>query len=219
MGIYTDENGRNFSGAGVIIIEDYYTKKGTIEQSIVFVRNKYSGLFMDFGGIYEVSDGTLNVTAHKELLEESINFFNISPDNLIDSVDIPVTRSNKFFYKVFLIKINGINKKYFLHNLKTINKMHDSGKKIPISWRETDMIVHVPIKNIEFNKLVENTRIILSDVDSKQIMLHGRAKKALFFLNDQIQKKIREKPLAERKDIVIDTSDSFTNNTYSYIIT
>lgn len=212
------ENGRNYSGAGVVIIEDYYTKDGTIEPAVVFVRNKRSGLFMDFGGIFEALDKTLNVTAHNELLEESINLFNIAPNNFIESVDIPVTRSNKFFYKVFLIKINGISKKYFLHNLKVVNKSHSIGNKVPISWRETDMIAHIPIKNIEFDKLLEHGKVIIPDVDSHEVMLHGRAKKALFYLHDMIQNSIKKKPLAQRKDIMIDNSDSFTNNTYSYKI-
>jgi hypothetical protein len=220
MGIYTDNDGREFSGAGVMIIEDYYAKDGTIIPSVVLVRNKHTGLFMDFGGIFESSDKTLDVTVRNELLEESVNLFNVSVDHFTEknSVDLPVTRSNKVFYKIYMIKINGISRKYFLHNVKLIDRKYKTGMKIPVSWRETDMITHIPIKNIEFDKLAEDKRIVVQDVDSRMIMLHGRAKKALFYSHDQILELTKKEPLAKRSDLIVDTTNSFTNGTHSYQI-
>src|SRR5271170_2838512 len=122
------ENGIAYSGAGVIIVEDYYTKNGKVEPCVLLVKNGASGLFMDFGGGYEQKHNNLKETAREELREESRNLFNISEKYFNKYVDIPVGRqNNRIFYRVYIIKINGISRKYFNQNKKIINSFHEKG--------------------------------------------------------------------------------------------
>jgi hypothetical protein len=210
MGIYKDENGRNYTGAGVLIIEDYYMKNGNMENCIILVRNKASGLYVDFGGVYELKDDSLKETAQHELREESRNLFNLSKDNFVDYVDIPADKNN--YYRSYILKINGISRKYFRKNMKIIDNSESSKRY----WKETDDIVHVPIKNIDFYKLNKRGTIIVKDIEGKNIKLHRRCKKVLYYAQNLILKKIKEKPLARKRDIITEESDDFLNGTYSY---
>ena len=55
-----------YSGAGVLIIEDYH-KNNIIEPCILLVRNRKTQLYSDFGGGYEPKHKTLKITASIEL--------------------------------------------------------------------------------------------------------------------------------------------------------
>ena len=218
------ENGLTYSGAGVMVIEEYYTKTGKIEPCILLVKNGASGLFTDFGGSYEKKHANLKVTAHNELREESRNLFNISEKYFKKYVDIPVGTGNQF-YRVYIIKINGISRKYFNHNKNLIDKYHDAAlkrgtqeKHIPRSWRETIDIVHIPFQNINFNLLGARGHIILTDIDGKRIDLHGRAKRCIYYSQATLYNVIKDKPIARKRNIKIHKSNSWTNGTYTYQI-
>jgi hypothetical protein len=218
MSLYK-ENNFVYSGAGVMIIEDYYTKSGKIEPCVLLVKNGASGLFTDFGGGYEKKHKNLKETASKELREESRNLFNVSEKYLKKYVDIPVS-SNKsiknVFYRVYIIKINGISRKYFNYNKNIIDKTHQKGTHVPYSWRETTDITHIPFKNIDFNLLGARGKIILTDIDGNHIQLHGRAKRCIYYSQATMYNIVREKPIAKKKDIKMHKSTSWTNNTYTY---
>lgn len=217
MGIYT-EGSLHYSGAGVLIIEDYYMKNGKVEPCIVLVKNKASGEYSDFGGSYESKHNTLQNTASIELREESRNLFNVS-DSIIErtkKINIPALGDN--FYRMYLLKINGVCRKYFLHNKKIIDDLHQQGTKIPRSWRETEAIAHIPIKNINFDKLGVRGRIILQDIDDNAINLNGRTKKAIYHAKTHIMDMVKQEPLAKRKDMIINESSDWTNMTYSYVL-
>src|ERR1700679_3407499 len=120
MGVFK-ENRLTYTGAGVLVIEDYYTKKGTRETCLILVRNKASNLYTDFGGSYENKHGSLQITAQSELREESRNIFNVARHHLKNYVDIMTGKDNELYYRVFVIKINGISRKYFDHNVRVID--------------------------------------------------------------------------------------------------
>lgn len=212
--------GNRYTGAGVLIIEDYYTKNGTIEPCIVVARNASSGLYSDFGGGYSDRDKTLEQTAHKELREESNNLYNINPKHMKYYVDIPGQSSSNVptFYRAFLIKINGTSRKYFNYNKKLIDTLYQHGIAVPHSWRETDDIAHVPIKNIDFNLTSVRGKIILKDIDSRVIVLHGRVKKIINYAQSIISKLIITNPIAQRRNIIIHRSKRWTNKTYSFCV-
>lgn len=192
------EGGKLYSGAGVLVVEDYFTKAGKIEQCIVLVRNGKSGFYTDFGGSYEKSHVNLKETAHHELREESRNLFNISEKYFKKYVDIPVGSGTEFF-RSYIIKINGISRKYFAYNKKLIDTFHSLGKNVPYMWRETDNIVHIPFNNIDFNLLGARGQILLTDIDGNRIKLHGRAKRLIYYSQATIHNVIRDKPIAKKK--------------------
>jgi hypothetical protein len=215
MGIF-NKNGLTYTGAGVLIVENYYTKKNTTVPCVLFVRIKSSGLYMDFGGSYETTHGTISNTAHSELREESRNLFNIDPKHMKTCVDIP-TR-NGTYYRSYLIKVDGICRKYFNFNRKLIDMRHTKGQKVPRSWRETDKIAHVPISSIDFNKLGDRGIVVVKDIDGKAITLHRRLNRVLYHAEALIFSLLKTRSIAERKDIKIHTSNSWTNGTYSYMV-
>lgn len=221
MGIYV-ENNITYSGAGVLIIEDYYNRDGTVEPCIILVRNKASGEYTDFGGAYEKKHGSLQITAIKELREESLNLFNISIRffinniNGIDNIDIPAP--NNHFYRLYILKINGVSRKYFLHNNKLIDTIHQKGVHIPRYWRETDDISHIPINNIDFTNLDKRGKIILQDINGRNITINGRIKRGLHYGRKIIMKQIKQQPIAKRSDIIKYRSTDWLNNTYSYVL-
>lgn len=210
MTIY-EEKGLMYSGAGVLIIEDYYKKNGTKIPCILLARNKASQKFMDFGGSYEKKDNSLKETAHNELREESRNLFNIDQKYFVNYVDIP---AGQYYYRVYLLKINGTSRKYYDHNKRLLD--NNTKIYIPRMWRETDMIAHIPLKNIDFNKLNIRGTIILKDINDNPVILHGRTKAAIYYARNKIEKIIKSHPIATRKDLIIHKSKKFTNGTYSF---
>lgn len=218
MGIYI-EGSIHFSGAGVLIIEDYYMKNGQVEPCIILVKNIASGEYSDFGGSYESKHKSLQKTASTELSEESRNLFNVEPNFIMSNAEkIDMPAFNDSFYRLYVLKINGACRKYFLHNTHLIDDLYKGGAHIPRSWRETNDITHIPIKNIDFDKLGTRGKIVLQDVYGTNINLNGRTKKGIYHAKTIINKMIDQKPVAKRKDIIINKSLDWTNNTYSYIL-
>lgn len=213
---------KTFSGSGVIIIEDYVKKDGTIEPCIILARNKSSKIYNDFGGgidsryvkNYSLED-SINLTAIKELREESRNLIVIQKDILKTYIDIDTGKKDKHdYYRGFFIKINGINRKYFIKNMKMIDK----NKSIPKYWKETDNITHIPIKNIDFDKLDKRGKILLVDIYGNYIPIHGRVKKLLYHGKSCITKVSKQTPYLIRHDMILNTNgiDRSMNQTYSF---
>lgn len=210
MAIYTEKSKKQFSGAGILILENYYKKNGDIIDSIIVVRNRYTGRYMDFGGTYEKKHKNLQETAHHELREESINLYNIAPKYFKTYFDIPSGRN--MFYRVYVLKINGSQRKLFHYNKNIIH----SDKNAPRYWKETDDIAHIPIDNIDFNVLNNKSKFSIIDVNNRELKLTSRLKKALYYGKNIILKYKNNKPLLDKNNIKIHKSKNFTNNTKSF---
>lgn len=215
MGVFYDDD-KKYSGAGALVIEDYYRRDGSIEPCIILVRNTASNTYTDFGGTYEAKHKTLEVTASTELLEESGNLIYVAPHivNKLKSIDLDV--SDGTLYKSYIIKINGISKKHYHHNLKIMNNAMKHGFHIPRYWRETNDICHIPIKNINFSNLTNRGKISLIDIDGKQVLIQGRVKYVLFNVKSVILEKIRDSALKTK--MIINNSDDWKNGTYTFIL-
>jgi len=217
------KSNKMFSGSGVIIIEDYVKKDGTIEPCIILARNKSSKIYNDFGGGIDsryLKKHSLNesiiLTAIKELREESRNLIMVRKDMLKTYIDINTGKKNtNDFYRGFFIKINGINRKYFVKNMKIIDK----NKSIPKYWKETDSITHIPIKNIDFDKLEKRGKIHLIDIYGNDIPIHGRVKRLLYYGKPHITKVSKQKSYLTRHDMILNNTDGIDrsmNQTYSF---
>lgn len=214
--VFFDENGKKYSGSGVLIIEDYYKKNGKIEPCIILVRNKASGEYTEFGGYYEKKHGSLEKTAVTELREESCNLFDINTKYLDDHIDIMANKNT--FYRTYLIKINGVSRKYYLRNVKLIESLYRKGIKISHAWKETNDMVHIPIKNINFKKLGERGKIILKDIEGRDIIIRSRIKKVLYSIQSIIYDLVKSKSIAKRKEMKLIKSNDIMNGFYSFII-
>lgn len=216
MSTYTD-NGLTYSGAGVLVMEDYCEKNGEVIPCVLLVRNAASKSYMDFGGAYEKKHNNLQTTASLELREESRNLFNVSTKYFVDAdaINIP---SRLHLYRSYIIKINNVSRKHFLHNKRVMDKASAFGTNVPRCWRETDKIAHVPISNINFIRLGNRGSVILSDINGEKIELHPRTKRVLYHHQDTMNKKIEEPAIGDKKNVVRDLSPDFKNDTFSFII-
>ena len=212
MGIL-QRNGKTYSGAGVVVVEKYRKSNGVVVPCIILVRTKMSGLYMDFGGTYETSHGGLRVTATSELREESRNLLHVSPLKLKKYVDIP---SGRHSYRAYIIRIEGIIRKYFDYNAKLLDRRHKKGINVPRSWRETDDIRHIPISEINPIKLGMRGMITLKDVNGVNIHLHGRAKSVLMHSYRLILNALKKNPLGRFNDMRIQKSADWKNKTYRF---
>jgi hypothetical protein len=211
------ENGIVYSGAGTIVIEDFFDSNNEIEPCIVLVKNK-EGVFMDFGGSYETEHKSLNITAHIELREESRNLLHINPKYFNHFIDM---RVGKFaYYRVHILKINGISQSDFNFNKHLIDGVHALKQNVPYVWRETYEITHIPIKNINFDMLGQecDRLIVLKDIDGRDIILHNRTKKALFFAHEKISTLIMSEPTATYFNRITYRSESWTNGTRCFLV-
>ena len=134
---------------------------------------------------------------------------------ILDSV---VINAGAYFYKVFVIKINGISRDIFQHNVAILRAMHMRGIHVPRSWRETNKIAHIPLHNINFAQLTHRGVVNLFDIDGKSIPLHGRAKRAIYQFQSLIHKKFSEKPIGTKRNLIINSTNDFKNGTYSFLI-
>lgn len=202
-------NDKDYSGAGVLIIEDYIDHKKNKIPSLLLVRNKATQLFTDFGGIHEKKHKTLEMTASSELNEESRNLIQIDPEILSKQnyIDIIANKKRNIYYRIYIIKINGICRKYYHHNREIID--NSDAKKY---FKETDDITHLPIKNIDFNK-IKNLRCTIKDVYKNNIKLNTRLKNVLSNSYDIIKDMIDSKPISTQKDFKL-KKGLFNKKTY-----
>jgi hypothetical protein len=184
-----------FSGSGVLIIEDYIKQDRKIK-SVVLVRNKSSQLFGDFGGMYEKRDKLLQVTASKELKEESRNLIDLDWNILQDQkyVDVISNKKRNEYYRIYIIKINGICRKYFHYNRKIIDK-----SDLKRYYKETDDIRHISIDDINF----DNIKIRMNDIYDKEISLSRRVRNILRNSKNIIKKVSNGKSLSIQNDFKI----------------
>jgi len=168
------ENGKQWSGAGVVIVENYYTKNGKKIPCILVAKDINRDKFIDFGGRYEYGHDNLQTTAHHELREESCNLFNISPQ-VLQLMPYSDSKYQSHYYRTYFIKINGVSRKMYYNNLRTLRK-----NNAPNCWLETNSIAHVPFENIPLEQLMYDQDIVTTDIDGTQVVLHNRLRQCLF---------------------------------------
>lgn len=202
------KNGQSWSGAGVIVTEDYH-KNGEIIPCIVLGKDIARDMYNDFGGRFENRYERLSNVAHHELREESANLLNISPKilrrNFVDS------EHGGMMYRSYFIKVKGIKREDFKSNVQIMKK-----NGAPACWLETSDIVHVPIDNIPIINLLKYGDVPSVDVDGNDIILHNRARQCLLKGYDTMLQVVNSKSCANAKDNgKTHTSKRFTNGTFT----
>jgi hypothetical protein len=176
---------------------------------LIVARNIGRRKYNDFGGHYEKKYKRLSVNGHNELREESCNLLNISPyvlrKNFCDS------SYNNTYYRSYFIKVNGITDRQYINNFNILKR---SGS--PDTWLETDMLSHIPIKNIKRDTLSVKGDIYMKDIDEKLVLLHSRVRQCLEAGYDIMLNVAANKPCADaRLDGSINTSSTFKRGTFT----
>jgi hypothetical protein len=215
MGIYT-ENNRSYTGAGVIVIEDYRRSNRTIP-TILVARNNASQTVSDFGGGYAKKHRSLEVTASEELLEESRNLINVSHEILERARYFDIEGTRDTYYRVYVIKVQNVASKYYDHNKEII----DSSPKSTHPWKETDKIHHISLDSIDFERLLDRKKVRINDIHDEEIEIHMRLRKALKAGEDIILEVLEDMPLFTKGDLskVRDKGSykSWLNGTYQFV--
>jgi hypothetical protein len=200
------EDSKQWSGAGVIIVENYYPKDGTPRIPCILVgRDIGRGKYTDFGGHYESQHNNLQTTSHHELREESCNLFNISPSTL-QQLPYSDSKYKDHYYRTYFVKIRGVSRKmYHKNRLKLI------ANRARRCWLETDNIIHVPIENIPIESLLFDGDIITTDIDGQEVVLHNRLRQCLLYGYGKMLE------VFERESIANSRTDGRTNRTRDFL--
>lgn len=219
MGIYVEkthtDKSVSFSGAGVLVVEEYRIKSGQIVPCVLLVKNKASQELSDFGGGYDLKHKKLSETASSELLEESRNLIKIPSEILEKEVFVDIEGKPSYSgvkYRAYIIKIQNIASKYFNINMHKIDRNPES----KIYFKETDSIHHIPVSNIDFEKILDHGSVFVKDIKGNRLKLCMRIRKILFSSKKQIEEVLKTKPLLTKENIVIDNTKNFAEGTYTF---
>ena len=194
-----------FSGAGTLIVENYKNNNKEIP-SIVLCKD-IRGFYSDFGGHYEEKHNNIFKTAISETKEESANLINIK-NNTIKKQDFIDIKHENNFYRSFIIKINGISRKYFRKNLNIIKENNAEDH-----WLEMSDITHVPIRNLI--KMVKNKEDLCDDIYGNKIKIRNRTIDIINCGKNKILNKIKKKEIGNfNKNKFLVKKNNFLKNTF-----
>lgn len=214
--MFTDEKGHKYSGAGVLVLEDYRFDDNREELCAVLVKNP-KGKYMDFGRVYKDKDSSLDKTANKGLFKESLGLYNIAPRHLkpAATIKVPKTKTNcvETKYKSYIVKINDSSRSHFYHNRTMMKLSKQRNIRVPYLYHKDKKvdIVHVPIKNIDF---VSKT---VRDIDGNVIELSGRTLEVMKASKNEILAHRNARPVARASDLFINKGNNWVDNTMSFL--
>jgi hypothetical protein len=161
---------KNFTGAGIILLEDYDNQKGRREPAVILFKNNHMRAYADLGGHIDKKDlstkNPLMSAALREAHEESCGLLTLKsiPDRYIDLKS----------YRCYFIKIasNTIKTEDFNKNLKNIQN-----SKLPPSYKETNDMARFYISDLLRTNIM-NQKGDLPTIDAKEsiTIITGRAK-------------------------------------------
>ncbi len=179
------------AGTGTLLLEDYYDKKTKETYLTVFAVKDYNGNFSFPGG--RVDKGhTEEISAAKELREETLNMFNFS-SKIYESADYIELATSGRPYRGYVLYVRGkeiitknnimypIFNRIYYNNKKSIASNNNSD----IHWSETTEITRISIKRLATdlgfikdpdNKTEQNDSGLLNTVDiySNPIQINPR---------------------------------------------
>jgi len=214
MGVFNDDTKIKLSGAGVLIVEEY-RHNNLVVPCILVVRNRSSKELSDFGGTFDSKHSHISDTASAELLEESRNLIKIPADVVLrhsicfDIGGKPSYSDHK--YRVYVIKAQNIASKYYNLNKQII----DADPNSKNYFKETDLIAHIPISNIDFDTLLDRKSIYIKDVHNKSYKISMRLRKILSTGRANILNAIKTEPIITSADLVRNTGKF--ERTYSFV--
>ena len=175
--MFDPESGHHISGTGVCIV---HMHNGMVPTVLLFV-DTAKGTANDAGGCIDAADfvfvdgtfcpsKTVRAAAARELREESCNLVCISGDMLCDENSVDV-RSGHCYYRIFVLRIDGIARRHFFANRKTLKQ-----NSAPFHFLEMKALLQVPLANLTVNpasRLLEG-----KDIDDVPFVVGGRFARA-----------------------------------------
>lgn len=214
MGVFNDDDAKiKISGAGVLIVEEYKSNNLGVP-CILVVRNRSSKELSDFGGTFDSKHSHISDTASAELLEESRNLIKIPAAVLRRSITFDIGGKPSYAdhrYRVYVIKAQNIASKYYNLNKQII----DADPNAKNYFKETDLIVHIPISNIDFSTLLDRKSVYIKDVHNKSHKISMRLRKILSTGQPKILDAIKTDPIVTSADLVQNTGRF--DRTYSFV--
>lgn len=195
-----------FDGAGVFIIEKYFNGKKWVNCITLF--GKKGGKFDDPGGHIDKGE-TPEKAAYRELREETANLITIDKHFLKKSYYVNVKR-----YKCFIVYVKGLSKKQYYVNRKHI----DMKCKRAHSWKETNEMIRVPIKNMLHMINLGNNYVY--DTDGIKRKIRGRTI-GIFKRSIDIMRKLlssKHKPIKLKKKKVLSSRMLCLRSMYTFRI-
>lgn len=174
-----EQDGKTYSGAGVLLVKKSRNNKYEDTQIILF-GHRYHKMFFELGGTVEqyfIDDekDTLKLTASNEAREESYGLVKIDVNKIKDIyVDI-LYKKNQTFYRGFIVALDRNKKmrKNYFRNRNSIRRL--SANSVPKHWKETSNIAKFRLGDL-FNCGIKtaNDRMRCKDIYGKERTIHRR---------------------------------------------
>lgn len=180
-----------YDGAGIMLVETKYNNnKGRNEAAIILFCDQNKSIYEDAGGGYEIKDETIEHTAQREGLEETLGMICVTDLDIIKNYSIDLHRKNNPSYKCCFIGLESgqFNKKDFIENKYRLNNV----RKLPIEWSETGDMARFYINDL--NNIKKNPKdhswygkntYIWADVDGNTKIISARGVGLVKTANDQ----------------------------------
>ena len=149
-------------------MENYRNKAGKEGPAVILFRNIKTGSYQDGGGNIDQGESP-EMTALRELQEESANLFRLSPDSL---QDCPVY-DHQDKYRAYALGVhhpNGIQSAHYDTNVKKLAEANASS-----CWQETDVMARFYIDEIQ-DGLSNKGPLECTDANGNRCVIFGRTK-------------------------------------------
>jgi hypothetical protein len=179
---------QKYSGSGVL----FYNDTGIIVGHQIYktILSK-SPVYEEFGGGNHDSSSSIYETAIKEVNEETSNLISLNEKILKNKKFIDIESKTGNMYHLFFIYYPN----FPIDDFKINNKLIMGNPKIKNYYKEVNSLTIIPFENLKNGKfidkeyqyfgkgLIKETRVIVKNINNKEIQLSGRLKKGLFDLN------------------------------------
>lgn len=173
---YINTDGNTYTGAGVILVEQYNNKAGKNELAVILFRNNgKANVYEDLGGNIEEEytrhKFPLTETAKNEAFEESACLISFANTQHIDQYNTFIKCNEYRCYFVGILP-NTFFRQDYLDNVKKLNMFHD----IPNQFKETDDVQRFYIADLIRNDIMnKSNNMKCVDAHGKERMLSSRA--------------------------------------------
>lgn len=166
------------TGAGVVLLEDYFNGKKR-EPAIIIFKDRFTGKFTDAGGRREKKED-LRLTAARELKEESCNTFRINAFKTKMLNDFNAIRHHS--YVCYFMRVCGPTNKqlaiysaFYRHNQKLL-----SSGTAPHSFKETNGMTRIFLSQLIKDK-IQNSQgdFVTRDAQGNRVTITARTSACL----------------------------------------
>lgn len=200
---------KKYSGAGVVLLEEYYVNKTKTREGPVFVLFKScrTDEYTDLGGLIDKKDvGSILInTSIREALEESCGTIDLTKTNFAKVSYIDINHNGDYYRSHYICIARNMIKKDLAEIYKN-NRKIIGPKRINPAWLETCDIKRFYVSDLYNNKINK-----CLDTEGTEFKIGKRMMDSLRQIKtDDIEKLIRSPRMAH---LVIKTNNNFLSGT------